>query len=266
MTEPQRTDSPLAREAPQDGDPAAQVERLLLSGLDLYFNGQYQDAINVWTRVVFLERGHGRARAYIERARSAIAEQQRQAEEWLHRGRAAYERGELAEARELLAQAVEHGGTSDDALALLQQINRFNTASLPSPAKADRLHLDAPVAPERRRHPRHVRVAGVVAAVSTLALIAALFTGRFGSGSATATTAVVSTDALPVARAADIIVERARQLYAGGHLADALRLLERIDIGDPLVPAADELRGNIQRDLLATMRQAPMATARETGR
>ena len=37
----------------------------------------YEQAIHVWTRVLFLDRGHARARAYIERARSALAERQR---------------------------------------------------------------------------------------------------------------------------------------------------------------------------------------------
>ena len=69
-----------------EADRAARIEQLLLSGLDHYFGGNYEQAINVWTRVAFLERGHGRARAYIERARSALAERQRESEESLHQG------------------------------------------------------------------------------------------------------------------------------------------------------------------------------------
>ena len=59
----------------------------------------YDLAINVWTRALFLDRGHARARAYIERARSAIAERQREGEELLHTGVAAFERGDGAAAR-----------------------------------------------------------------------------------------------------------------------------------------------------------------------
>src|SRR6185295_5373162 len=62
-------DSPLS-----EADRAARIEELLLSGLDQYFGGHYEQAINIWTRVAFLERGHGRARAYIERARRARRE------------------------------------------------------------------------------------------------------------------------------------------------------------------------------------------------
>ncbi len=62
----------------------ARVEDLLLTGLDHYFAGQHELAISVWTRVLFLDRGHARARAYIDRARSAIAERQREGEELVH--------------------------------------------------------------------------------------------------------------------------------------------------------------------------------------
>jgi hypothetical protein len=56
---------------------------------------------------------------------------------------------------------------------------------------------------------------------------------------------------LPLVRTADMSLDRARELYAGGHLRDALRLLDRIGIGDPLRPEADRLRADVQRNLLA---------------
>ena len=107
-------------------DRAARIEQLLLSGLDHYFGGRYEQAINIWTRVAFLERGHGRARAYIERARSALAERQRESEELTHNGIAAYEAGDLQTARELLTQAVEQGGGNETALLFLQRLSRLD--------------------------------------------------------------------------------------------------------------------------------------------
>src|ERR687895_383616 len=98
---------------PADADREARIEHLLLSGLDQYFAGQYQQAINIWTRVVFLERGHSRARAYIERARGALAERQRECEELVHNGIDAYNAGDVTRARQLLTTAVEQGGPSD---------------------------------------------------------------------------------------------------------------------------------------------------------
>jgi hypothetical protein len=63
-----------------DRDRDARIEELLLTGLDHYFAGRHELAINVWTRVLFLDRGHAKARAYIERARGAVSERQREAE------------------------------------------------------------------------------------------------------------------------------------------------------------------------------------------
>ena len=135
MSEPLRTDP--ADQAPlSEADRAARIEQLLLSGLDHYFGGHYEQAINIWTRVAFLERGHGRARAYIERARSALAEKQRQSEELLHSGVAAFERGEGDEARRLIEQAMVQGAPSDEALAVLDRLNRLEhgQAAPPPPA------------------------------------------------------------------------------------------------------------------------------------
>ena len=57
---------PAAAESTADRD--AKIEQLLLAGLDHYFAKQYDQAINVWTRALFFDRSHPRARAYIERA------------------------------------------------------------------------------------------------------------------------------------------------------------------------------------------------------
>src|SRR5262245_12856189 len=74
MSDPLRTEGSPRPEAASNSERDAKVEQLLLNGLDHYFDGEYERAINVWTRVLFLHRGHRRARAYIERARSASAE------------------------------------------------------------------------------------------------------------------------------------------------------------------------------------------------
>ncbi|HWP99418.1 MAG TPA: hypothetical protein VNK92_03000, partial [Vicinamibacterales bacterium] len=85
----------------------ARIEELLLAGLDHYFAGRHHEAIHVWTRVLFLDRTHARARAYIERARSAIAERQRETDELVARGMAAFRRGDTASARALLTAALD---------------------------------------------------------------------------------------------------------------------------------------------------------------
>jgi hypothetical protein len=56
---------------------------------------------------------------------------------------------------------------------------------------------------------------------------------------------------LPVVRPSELRLDRARQLYGSGDLREALRVLQEIDIADPLRPEADRLRASVQRALLA---------------
>src|SRR5438309_8155350 len=119
MPDPLRTDPSRALEAAQEPGRDTKIEQLLLVGLDHYFAAQYEQAINVWTRALFLDRSHARARAYIDRARSAMAERLREAEELLQSGAAAFERGEGDEARRLIQAAISQGAPTDEALAVL---------------------------------------------------------------------------------------------------------------------------------------------------
>jgi hypothetical protein len=256
MSEPQRIDS----NAPE-GDKEARIEQLLLSGLDHYFAGQYDQAINVWTRVVFLERGHDRARAYIERARGALAEQHRESEELLHRGVAAFDRGETDQARDLITRAVKQGGPHDLALLFLERLNRLG-----GPSPAVEVPPAAPV--ERRAKPRNLDTVETyswpVRAFAIVALVGAVFAGLLLGGvpvlewmaglpagePAREQVIAMPPEPLPIAHASELLVARARSLQAGGHLHDALRALDMIDRADPLRPEADHVRGEVQRQLL----------------
>src|SRR3954462_10140848 len=131
-SDPLRTDSSQAPAAP-DADRDAKIEQLLLAGLDHYFAAHYELAINVWTRALFFDRSHARARAYIDRARSALAERQRQAEELLHGGTAAFRRGDAGEARRLLQAAIDGGAPLEDAFPMLERLNRMEPAPAAPP-------------------------------------------------------------------------------------------------------------------------------------
>ena len=102
MSDPLHIEPIPASELHADAERDAKIESLLLAGLDHYFASDYAQAIDVWTRALFLDRNHARARAYIDRARSALAEQQRESEELLHSGIAAFESGQIKAARQLL--------------------------------------------------------------------------------------------------------------------------------------------------------------------
>src|SRR5947207_8496639 len=129
MSDPFRTDDSRAHGTASGSDRDAKIEQLLLDGLDHYFAARYELAINVWTRALFLDRSHARARAYIERARSALAEGQRESEELLQNGVAAFHRGDGEQARRLLQSALDHGAPAEDALALLDRLDRADPAA-----------------------------------------------------------------------------------------------------------------------------------------
>src|SRR3954469_20952349 len=263
MPAPLRTYSPREPHPATEAERDAKIEQLLLAGLDHYFAGQYEHAINVWTRALFLDRSHARARAYIERARSALAEKQRQSEELLHSGVAACERGEGDEARRLIEQAIVQGAPSDEALAVLDRLNRLEhgqAASLPAPSgRPDRAHVarDTTRAPISR---------GAIVAAATAAFVLAVGTSAYlalGSrstwrrlidlpdrASTGATTPPLADAPLPLPRRGPIAIDRARRLMAGGRLRDALTMLEQVRATDPEKPDADQLRAEIQKQLI----------------
>src|SRR3954469_7512192 len=125
MSDPLRTDQTRAHDAAPTHDRDAKLEQLLLPGLAYYFAARSELAINVWTRALFLDRSHARARAYIERARGAQAERQREGGSRVHEGAAAIRRGDCSEARRLVDAARARGGGPDEVLALLERGERL---------------------------------------------------------------------------------------------------------------------------------------------
>jgi tetratricopeptide (TPR) repeat protein len=256
MSDPAPTDLPAA-DALAGHQRDARVEQLLLSGLDHYFAGRYERAIHIWTRVLFLERGHPRACAYIDRARSALAEQQRESEELLHRGTAAFDGGAVNDARRLLTAAVERGAPPDVALAYLGRLDRLEPAAeIPEPttdtARTAQQETTAPSPPLWHARTLMLGVATVVAVTALAWFAGALL--DFGPVSGARRAAVPSTnmDPVPVPNASEATLARARALYDTGRLQDAMRLLATIGPADANRAESDRLLADIQRTLLAS--------------
>jgi tetratricopeptide (TPR) repeat protein len=261
MSDPLRTDAARADVA-SASDRDAKIEQVLLAGLDQYFAGRYDHAINVWTRALFLDRNHPRSRAYIERARSALAERQRECEELLQHGVAAFDRGEPDEARRLLKKALNSGAPEEEALALLGRLDRLDPA--PVPVRPPRI---APQRPPTRKSGQRPAADGARRAVGLWVGIGALvcagsllvagsrpiWRSMFGAlpqAPGSVPPAPSGESMLPLPRRGEIALSRAQALVAIGRLRDALAALDLVRPTDPEKPEADRLRSDIQHELI----------------
>jgi tetratricopeptide (TPR) repeat protein len=275
MSDPLRANPLTTASSEKDvPDRDAKIESLLLAGLDHYFASDYAQAIDVWTRALFLDRSHARARAYIERARSALGEQQRESEELIHNGVAAFERGEMQAARQLLNAAVQRGGAHEVALAFLTRIDRVSAAPAPvpnAPVGSPVNGLNRPAQPAAKRRGL---LSPTLFVVATLAIVGYALASwdqvrvllprlEVPSGPV-ADVAPVSPAQGPITipRGSETALNRAQALFASGRLYDAIRAVDLVRPTDPLRPEADRLKTAIQRELLAhAQTPAPVAPA-----
>lgn len=251
----------------------ARIEHLLVTGLDHYFAGEFEQAINLWTRVLFLDRTHDRARAYIDRARSAQAERQRISEALVQQGLDAFDKGEVVRARELLSDALDQGASHDVALGVLGRIDRLEVgqrvaSTLPT---VRRRPFSGPV--EGEREPRHrgtlalwwaTAAAIVLVAAVSFVLVTPNGLADWFPVQATIGAPVQFTSApapLPIPAPTEAYLTQARTMFASGKLRDALRALDRMPIGDALRADAERLRADIQRELLAVASAEASASA-----
>ena len=263
----QRDESPAADNG--DADHVVKIEQLLLTGLDHYLRGRFERAIDVWTRVLFLDRSHARARVYIDRARAAVAERIRESEALLHAGLEACDRGDVPEARALLTTAIEQGGAHDQVWTVLDRVERVETAVGEDPVAA---------AARRRAGARRARRAALTSSPTGRRfrplpwwLLVTLFAGAtvalYLAGSWAQLVPVRLTEQtgvapvpqrvppapLPVPSVPQLALERAKALVADDSHAEALAALATVGRGDGLRGDVDTLRAAIQREMLGRL-------------
>ncbi|MFN7979375.1 MAG: hypothetical protein U0P30_14660 [Vicinamibacterales bacterium] len=258
MSEPSRDAAPPV-ESLSDAEREARIEQLLVAGLDDYFGGRLDQAINVWTRVLFLDRSNDRARAYIDRARRAQAERQRESEALMHQGLQAFDDGDVDRARDLLTAAVERGAPHEQALPVLHRIGLLDVAAIDGRAHARPAGrvVARPAAATRGWWPVTAVLVAVVAGA------AAVFVALDAPAPTPLTPAAIDRvpATVPVPGAMEGHLARARQLFDAGKLPDALAVLDRIDAGDAAFAEARALRARVQQELL----RSAGATAAEGG-
>jgi hypothetical protein len=258
MADPRRAES----STPAPAEAAAResrAEALLVEGLDQYFAGRYHDAIHIWTRVLFLDRAHPRARAYIDRARTALAERQRQADELLAETSQLLERGHTESARERFDEAAVVA-LDDETLApvrmRLERQEHLERLDRTAPGASSTMTVPADPVPGWR-WPVQSRAAGltfvaVVAAVGALVVAAPAIEGWLDwRGRSDSALASPTPQPLPVLSSTDVALVRARTLYNAGRWSEALRELDRVMPDSPSRSEVDAFRSQIQAALLA---------------
>jgi tetratricopeptide (TPR) repeat protein len=243
-----------AADALSDAERDARVEQLLVSGLDEYFAGRLDQAINVWTRVLFLDRSNDRARAYIDRARRAQAERQRETEALLHEGLQAFDEGDVERARHLLTTASDRGAPHEQTLPILHRIGLLDLAN-PSPAStlagaAGRRRQGA-AREDRAVAPRRLGPVLVMAAAIAVAAVVVTRTDVSTDPGTPLTAFEAGSTPLPVPSASEVYVARAEAFFAAGKLPDALAALDRVAPDDARYRDAQALRARVQRALLS---------------
>jgi len=265
----------LSPGAPGEGDD--RIAQLLDEGQQAADGGDYQAAIDAWSRIFLIDVDHAEAARRIEEARRLKAERERKVEEIFHDGLDALERGETDNAKERFEQVlevqpnhlaareylqqIESGGPvtgpgpSLDETAGVRAIGSFDLSNLsgesdagaplqqeilvpPSPEEARASAAAAARRPAKEAAPTGRRSFVLIGgAVLVLVLVAGWFVWQNKDRFFPNSTAE---EAGPVAEAPSAIA-RARDLHANGSTAIALGQLKRIRPDDPEYAEAQEL-------------------------
>jgi len=125
------------------------IKQLLRDGDQLSSHGHYQRAIEVWSEIFMLDVNHPEALQKIEVARQAAAEQRAASQEIVKRGIAAYESGDIDQARELFEQVRSTDPDNPEAARYMEML----PAAGEGPATLEDLIVQAQDA-EKRGHYR----------------------------------------------------------------------------------------------------------------
>ncbi len=124
-------DDSVAEASPMDADDGGnRVDGLLAEGQEAFDGGEYQAAIDVWSRIFLIEIDNEEASTKIEAARNKKAELERQAEELFHEASEQLENGSIEEAKKTLHQVLELQPTHSLAVEFLEQLEAGQVPTL----------------------------------------------------------------------------------------------------------------------------------------
>lgn len=140
---PAPTSPPESVEIPLGTEPAAQldsesqqrIDDLMAEGQQAFDDGEYQGAIDAWSRVFLIDIDHAEANKRIEEARKLKAEADRKVEEKFHEGLAHLESGETEPAAESFRQVLAMNSSH---LQARDYLEKLEAGEVPIPAELSR--------------------------------------------------------------------------------------------------------------------------------
>lgn len=135
VVEPEPTPGPLDSEpsASLDSDSEKRIDDLLKEGQVAFEKGEYQSAIDAWSRIFLIDIDHAEASRRIELARKLKAEVERQIEEAFHEGISQFEAGEADAAREAFNKVLEMQAGHIGAAEYLEKMDGGETDAAAEP-------------------------------------------------------------------------------------------------------------------------------------
>ena len=106
----------------RDSGGEKKTDDLLRKGKSFLKAGHYQQAINVWTRILFLDRGNLVAREAIDKAKRSMAERQRELDALVGEATKRVEKGERLQAKRFLARVLTLDPRHDEGRSLWEKI------------------------------------------------------------------------------------------------------------------------------------------------
>ena len=130
-------DTTLVSNTPLKPSQQARLEALFTQGQELFSRGLYEHAINVWTRILFLDRGNILARRTIEKGKQALAERQRRLDSVVVEASGALDTGDRIAARRIISKVLAEDPRHVEGRSLferLEALERRPDGSRPSEA------------------------------------------------------------------------------------------------------------------------------------
>jgi len=124
-------------EAAASGDDDGRIRDLLKEGQAAFGQGDYQGAIDAWSRIFLIDIDHQEAARRIEEARRLKAEQERRIEEVFHEGVSAFEDGDPETARQQFQKVLELQPNHLTAKEYLQKIEAGEAPTVPATAQEE---------------------------------------------------------------------------------------------------------------------------------